>query len=156
MHSLAHLNRSAAARPAAPAAARPAAAAAVAPLPAPLRPLRQHSAAFSSVAARASLKENVAALPAIDGVTAVRVSLPDGSVWDIPNAPGKAASARIYAHLAATHGGRLSAAAAREGLALYAEVTDEARAHPGSHPNIDLLLKVEAEGLDCGLEVVRS
>jgi hypothetical protein len=84
----------------------------------------------------------VAALAPIDGVASVSVHLPDDSVWAIPNAPGKAASARIYAHLAAKHGGLLTAAAATEGLRLYGEFVEEAQQQPGSHPNIDLLFKV--------------
>lgn len=98
-------------------------------------------------------QENVAALAPIDSVAAVSVALPDGAPWRIPNAPGKAASARIYAHLAAKHGGVLNAAAAAEGLQLYGEYTEEAKAEPGSHPNIDLLLKVIEQGLECPVSV---
>lgn len=99
------------------------------------------------------LKENVVALPPIDSVAAVTVALPDGASWRIPNAPGKAASARIYAHLAAKHGGALTAAAAQEGLQLYGEYVQEAKQEPGSHPNIDLLFRVIDEGLSCGITV---
>ena len=51
----------------------------------------------------------------------------------------------IYSHLAQKYGGSLSPAAAQEGLDLYAEVVADARAHPGSHPNIDILLDVLAK-----------
>lgn len=102
---------------------------------------------------RTRRQENVAALPPIDGVASVTVSLPGGGAVVIPNAPGKAASARIYAHLAAAHGGAIGPAAAEEGLRLYAEFVDEAVQQPGSHPNIDLLLRVQAEGLSCSVTV---
>jgi hypothetical protein len=89
-------------------------------------------------------------------VEEVVVALPaGGGAWRVPNAPGKAASARIYAHLAAAHGGVLGVAAAQEGLRLYGEYVDEARREPGSHPNIDLLLRVADEGLECGVTVER-
>jgi hypothetical protein len=83
----------------------------------------------------------------------VSVRLPHGADWAIPNAPGKAASARIYAHLAAQHGGVLTSAAAEEGLRLYGEFTEEARQQPGSHPNIDLLFRVIQEDLRCDVTV---
>jgi hypothetical protein len=44
--------------------------------------------------------------------------------------------------LARKYEGRLTLDAAQEGLALYAEVVADARARPGAHPNIDLLLGV--------------
>lgn len=110
----------------------------------------------SRVVAR-GLKENVAALAPIDGVARVTCAVPGaGAAWEVPNAPGKAASARIYAHLAAKHGGALTPAAAREGLELYGEYVAEAREQPGSHPNIDLLFRVIDEGLTCPLTVERQ
>jgi hypothetical protein len=55
---------------------------------------------------------------------------------------GKKASVAIYNHLALKYDGRLTPAAASEGLQLYAEVVDDAKARPGAHPNIDILLQV--------------
>jgi hypothetical protein len=100
-------------------------------------------------------QENIAPLAPIDGVAAVVVTLPDGTEWRVPNAPGKAASARIYAHLAAGGGGALGPAQAAEGLRLYGEYVEEARAQPGSHPNIDLLFRI-ADGLECTASVERA
>lgn len=57
-------------------------------------------------------------------------------------ASGKEASVAIYAHLAQKYGGSLNQAAAQEGLSLYDEIVADAKAHPGSHPNIDILLDV--------------
>ena len=67
----------------------------------------------------------------------------------IENKPGQSGSIRVYRALLDRHGGRIDGAAAAEGLALYAEHTDDARRQPGKHPNIDRLLAVAAgaEGL---------
>ena len=56
----------------------------------------------------------------------------------IENAPGTAGSFRLYTYLAQRHGG-ITPEAAAEGVVLYAEHTDDARQHPGKHPNIDCL-----------------
>ncbi len=63
----------------------------------------------------------------------------------IENKPGKAGSLAVYHALAARHG-RIDVAAAREGLHLFAEHTEAARQHPGSHPNIDRLFEVITTG----------
>ena len=63
----------------------------------------------------------------------------------IENQPGSAGSVRVYAYLATKWGG-INPQAAEEGLAIYAEHTEDARANPGKHPNIDRLLKCLAEG----------
>lgn len=77
-----------------------------------------------------------------------KLVLTDGSgaeVAVIANAPGTAGSFRVYAYLADTHGD-ITPAAAAEGLAIYAEHTDDARLNPGKHPNIDRLFSVQAGG----------
>ena len=56
------------------------------------------------------------------------------------------ASVSIYNHLAEKHGGLLGREAAEEGLAIYAEVVEDARLHPGSHPNIDILINAIKSG----------
>ena len=63
----------------------------------------------------------------------------------IENKPGKAGSLAVYHALAAKHGS-INTAAAQEGLQLFAEHTESARQHPGSHPNIDRLFEVIASG----------
>ncbi len=67
------------------------------------------------------------------------------TVAQIDNRPGQSGSVAVYAALAQRFG-TLDAAAATEGLALYAEHTDDARLHPGKHPNIDRLLAIVAGG----------
>jgi hypothetical protein len=70
---------------------------------------------------------------------------PRGQTEVIENRPGSAGSVRVYAFLAAKHGG-IDAAAAAEGLELYAEHAVDARQHPGRHPNIDRLFTVAQGG----------
>lgn len=90
--------------------------------------------------------DNLQQLPSIDHLAALQLIDAQGNVaTTIPNEPGKAGSVRLYAALAAKHG-RINVAAAQEGLELFAEHTEAARQHPGSHPNIDRLLQVIASG----------
>lgn len=65
-------------------------------------------------------------------------------VHHIPAVPGKLGSLRVYHALAERFGGALTADAVAQGLAWFAEHVAEARVHPGSHPNIDLLLAQQA------------
>lgn len=90
--------------------------------------------------------DNLQQLPSIDHLAALQLIDAQGNVAaTIPNEPGKAGSVRLYAALAAKHG-CINVAAAQEGLELFAEHTEAARQHPGSHPNIDRLLQVIASG----------
>jgi len=90
--------------------------------------------------------DNLKQLPSIAHLAALNlVDAAGNTVSSIENKPGKAGSLAVYAALAAKHG-TINVAAAEEGLALFAEHTDSARAHPGSHPNIDRLLDVIASG----------
>ncbi len=91
-----------------------------------------------------SFADNLKALPETAGV---RLRLRDASgaeVAVIDNAPGTAGSFRIYAYLAEKYRG-ITPAAAGEGLAIYAEHTDDARLNPGKHPNIDRLIAITAD-----------
>lgn len=88
--------------------------------------------------------DNLQQLPAIDHLAELQLIDAQGHVVaTIPNEPGKAGSVRLYAALAAKYG-RIDTAAAQEGLVLFAEHTEAARQHPGSHPNIDRLLHIIA------------
>lgn len=96
----------------------------------------------------ASFKDNLALLPAIDGIA--RIDLIDAAgavVASIANEPGKQGSLAVYNYLKLCFG-RLDATAAAHGLAVFGEHTPDAMARPGAHPNIDRLLAVDAAGLE--------
>lgn len=63
----------------------------------------------------------------------------------IANAPGTAGSFRVYAYLADKYGA-INTEAAAEGLAIFAEHTEDATRHPGKHPNIDRLIGLMLSG----------
>ena len=93
-----------------------------------------------------SFSDNLRTLPAIDHLRALH--LIDGSgatVASIPNQAGKTGSLTVYAALAARYGA-ITPTAAEEGLLLFAEHTEDARQHPGSHPNINRLFDIIRTG----------
>lgn len=59
----------------------------------------------------------------------------------IENKPGMQGSLKVYHHLFKMYG-EISLDAAVEGLALYAEHTEDAENCPGKHPNVDRLIDV--------------
>lgn len=100
--------------------------------------------------------DNLKQLPSIAHLAALNLVDTRGqTVASIENKPGKAGSLAVYAALAAKHGS-IDVAAAEEGLVLFAEHTDSARAHPGSHPNIDRLLEVIATGQGYTVQLVTA
>mgnify|MGYP006389237143 CR=1 FL=1 len=89
--------------------------------------------------------ENLKKLPGISHLAAVNLLDKDENVVAaIENKPGSQGSLAVYNHLAQIYGS-INAEAARKGLDLYAEHAEDARQHPGKHPNIDRLLAIEAE-----------
>ena len=97
--------------------------------------------------------DNLRQLPTISHISTLRLLDASGSVVaEIPNAPGKTGSLTIYHALALKHG-RIDAIAAEEGLQLFAEHTEDAKARPGAHPNIDRLLEVMATGTGYAVQV---
>ena len=87
--------------------------------------------------------ENLKKLPGISHLAAVNLlDKQEIVVASIENKPGSQGSLAVYNHLAQTYGS-INAEAARKGLETFAEHTDDARAHPGKHPNIDRLLAIE-------------
>ena len=100
--------------------------------------------------------DNLKTLPPITHIAELQLIDEAGNVVaTIPNAPGKAGSVTIYNALAAKHGG-INVVAAQEGLQLFAEHTDDAKARPGAHPNIDRLMEVIATGKGYAVKVVTS
>jgi hypothetical protein len=83
-------------------------------------------------------------LPEFTGEKLVLTDASGAEVATIANAPGTAGSFRVYAYLANKYGA-INPAAAAEGLAIYAEHTEDARVHPGKHPNIDRLLAITSD-----------
>lgn len=82
---------------------------------------------------------NLKQLPKISHLAAI--DLLDGEgivVATIENKPGQAGSLAVYNHLGQIYGA-ITVEAAKKGLELYAEHTDDARQNPGKHPNIDRL-----------------
>lgn len=84
--------------------------------------------------------ENLKGLPRVSHLAALELYDEEGKrVATIENKPGQTGSLSIYNHLAQLYGA-ITPAAARKGLELYAEQVEDARQHPGKHPNIDRLL----------------
>ena len=87
-------------------------------------------------------KDTLETLPTADHLRGLDIVDASGTVvHHIPAAPGKMGSLRLYNALAKKFDGALNDDAVAQGLAWFAEHVADARAHPGAHPNIDLLLK---------------
>jgi hypothetical protein len=101
-----------------------------------------------------SFKDNLALLPAIDGVAAIEVLDASGAVVDtIPNQPGKKGSVAVYQYLHQVFGA-LNTDAATHGMAVFAEHTADAEARPGAHPNIDRLMVIANGGAPLTVRII--
>jgi hypothetical protein len=90
--------------------------------------------------------DNLKAFAGISHLAALELWDEDGVfAGRIENKPGQAGSLALYNHLAQTYGA-ITPQAAEKGVELYAEHAEEARSHPGRHPNIDRLLKLQTDG----------
>jgi hypothetical protein len=92
-----------------------------------------------------SFADTLKTLPEANGARLRLTDATGAEVAMIENGPGTAGSFRVYAYLARKHGG-ITPAAAAEGLAIFAEHTEDARKKAGKHPNIDRLLALQASG----------
>lgn len=92
-------------------------------------------------------------LPEFTGEKIVLTDASGAEVATIANAPGTAGSFRVYAHLAQRYGA-INAEAAAEGLAIFAEHTEDATRNPGKHPNIDRLIAILTTGAPFDARVV--
>ena len=91
-----------------------------------------------------SFAENLKKLPGISHLAAINLLDAEGNlIAAIENKPGSQGSLAVYNHLAQTYGS-INAEAAKKGLEIFAEHTEDARLHAGKHPNVDRLLAVEA------------
>ena len=94
----------------------------------------------------ASFSENLKKLPGVSHLMALHLFDDKGALAAvIENIPGSQGSLTIYNHLAQTFGD-ITPEAAQQGLQLYGEHVEEARRHPGKHPNIDRLLALGSMG----------
>jgi hypothetical protein len=90
--------------------------------------------------------DNLKQLPPITHLAGLQLINERGdTAATLENKPGQAGSVAVYAALAQRFGA-ITVQAAHEGLALYAEHTADARAHPGKHPNIDRLVALVETG----------
>ncbi|MDO4696033.1 MAG: DUF2322 family protein [Neisseria sp.] len=104
-----------------------------------------------------AFQDNLAQMPDIARLSGLNVISADGqTLHHIPAAPGKLGSLKLYNALFEQFGGTLDAAAAEQGLIWFAEHLSDAEAHPGKHPNIDLLLKVRNENLTLSLQPIAA
>ncbi len=90
-----------------------------------------------------NFETNLQTLPPIDGLDRLELYAGDNHspAAIIENKPGQSDSLAVYYKIAVDFGG-IGPSAARKALDLYAEQTDEARRHPGVHPNIDRLFQI--------------
>jgi hypothetical protein len=92
-------------------------------------------------------------LATVDHVQRITLTNADGSIAGvIENKPGSQGSMRVYHHLQRKWGD-LGVAAAQDGLAIYAEHTEDARLHPGKHPNIDRLLDIARDQTTLSIQI---
>ena len=77
-----------------------------------------------------------------DHLRRIELFYADGSsAGVIENKPGSQGSVKLYHHLWKKWGS-ITLDAAKDGLKLYAEHTEDAENNPGKHPNIDRLFSV--------------
>ncbi|WP_027212681.1 DUF2322 family protein [Burkholderia sp. WSM2232] len=101
-------------------------------------------------------KENLAQLPAIDGIARIDLIDAQGAVAaSIENKPGKLGSLAVYNYLQQTFG-TLDAKAAEHGLAVFGEHRADARNRPGAHPNVDHLLAIAAGAPALRIDVIAA
>jgi hypothetical protein len=93
--------------------------------------------AFSDTLKQLPGVSHLAGIQLVDSTQAV--------VATIENKVGQAGSLAVYNHLAQTFGA-ITPEAARKGLELYAEHTEDAQANPGKHANIDRLFGLVERG----------
>ena len=102
-----------------------------------------------------SFNDYLATFPAVDHLSGLNVLNEAGEVvHHIPAIAGKLGSLKLYNALAERFEGRLNAEAAAQGLTWFAEHVADAEANSGKHPNVDLLLAVQAEQMQYRLQAI--
>ncbi len=98
--------------------------------------------------------EQLAELPSSDHVQKIELYLPDGSLeGSIENKPGSQGSVKVYQYLAQQFGS-INPQAAKKGLEIYAEHTQDAEQNPGKHPNIDRLFEIVSCGISLQVKII--
>ena len=98
--------------------------------------------------------DQLAELPNSDHVQKIELYLPDGSLeGSIENKPGSQGSVRVYQYLAQQFGS-INPQAAKKGLEIYAEHTQDAEQNPGKHPNIDSLFEIVSCGISLQVKII--
>lgn len=101
-------------------------------------------------------KDNLQQLPSIEGVQRIELVDATGKVLaSIENQPGKQGSLAVYQYLKQVFG-TLDAQAAEHGLAVFGEITADARQRPGAHPNIDRLLEIASGAPALRIDVIAA
>lgn len=90
-------------------------------------------------------KDYLATFPEISHLSGLDVLENGNVIHSIPAIEGKLGSLKLYNALSSLFNGQLTAESAEQGLIWFAEHVDDAKANPGKHPNIDLLLQVIAD-----------
>ncbi len=100
--------------------------------------------------------DNLKQIPGVEGIEQMELLDASGKVVaTLENKPGKAGSLAVYNHLILCYR-KINAAAAMEGLTLFAEHTNDAEKNPGKHPNIDRLFRVIEESLSLSAKITRK
>ena len=90
--------------------------------------------------------ENLASLENSEHIQKIELSTANGeNAGVIENKPGSQGSVKVY-HQLFKKWGSINKLAAKDGLKIYAEHTQDAEENPGKHPNIDRLLEVIETG----------
>jgi hypothetical protein len=98
--------------------------------------------------------DQLAELPNSDHVQKIELYLPDGSLeGSIENKPGSQGSVKVYQYLAQQFGS-INPQAAKKGLEIYAEHTQDAEQNPGKHPNIDRLFEIVSCGISLQVKII--
>jgi len=97
--------------------------------------------------------EVLACLPRIDHLGGMQLWREGKLEAIIENRPGQTGSLALY-HALYRDFGAITPKAARLGQWLYAEHAEDARKHPGKHPNIDRLFSLEVLGGGYGVRVM--
>lgn len=93
-----------------------------------------------------AFSDNLKTMPGVSHLAALQLLDAKGELRaTIENKAGQTGSLAVYNHLAQLYGA-ITPDAAKKGLELYAEHTEDARLNPGKHPNVDRLLGLLERG----------